>query len=712
MNFLLYKNQLYSYIFFVVIDDFSDKMYSLYSPYSFRDKWVIALSVLILALLDEELYYTVLGLVSILWILMPQGNVNVKCKGQVFLIQGSSANCGKTTFATAFAKKLPKSVVLSSDKIRIRLHSGVTPSHTAWDKASKETQENWGKIFDNLVVEEHNVIGMLDNENPWLASARITAEYILAYIQNHPNQNIIIEGQFQIIKEANLRLVAKLVSEYGAKLIYIKTPIDFAKERHANAGKNYDEELIQKYASGNLTIQAFLEERKFGKLSDDVITTLMSTNQLIINGEKSVDDMVEEVLEKTLFHYNATHSGYEAQAKLKVEIKALNNTRADYEKQLARAEYLNPIILTAKGNTWSLDPETLEKQYSSLREEIKNQFDDANPLFIGCNYQNNDIPAMFSQSFTPPMYVQTDKVSPEILLTMVNNQGKINCFDVPCFVYIGGKWYSAIPNEWIQISHIIKKKFVIFLEISKNSYLQDGTVFIVSVQVSTVGKEQFGSLGGLHHDNVRSNYYSKYDTFVKNTSQLYPTLLYTQVELKEKDSIEPLPETALGTNIYSCSPWSLPADILDCVSKLNVDKNYVPLELANKLIETDLQLHQGKNGGISIFSHLHSSVINNTGEDVCRLQIRCMAVTIKQNTTDETNKTILLGYDKQSPNIALDELLKKSGCIYQLNSYLKSGCGRYQHIDPDTGKKEVYPNPQFHAQIHGVDNAISKGLIN
>jgi len=707
-------------------------MYSNYSPYSFRDKWVIALSVLILALLDEELYYTVLGLVSILWILMPQGNGNVKCicKGQVFLIQGSSANCGKTTFATAFAKKLPKSVVLSSDKIRIRLHSGVTPSHTAWDKASKETQENWGKMFDNSAVEEHNVIGMTDNEDPWLASARITAEYILAYIQNHPNQNIIIEGQFQIIKEANLRLVAKLVSEYGAKLIYIKTPIKFAKNRHANAGKNYDEELIKKYASGNLTIQAFLEEITFGKLSDDfitvklsddvitvklsddVITTLRSTNQLIINGAQPVDDMVEEVLETTLFHYNATHSGYEAQAKLAVEIEALNNTRADYEKQLARAEYANPIVLTAEGNTWSLDAEIIGNQHSSLCEEIKNQFDDANPLFTACKYQNNDMPPMFSQSFTPPMYVQTDKVSPEILLNMETNQGITNCFDVPCFVYIGGKWYSAIPNEWIKISHIIKKKFVIFLEISKNSYLQDGTVFIVSVQVSTVGKEQFGSLGGLHHDNVRSNYYSKYDTFVKNTSQLYPTLLYTQVELKETDSIEPLPETALGTNIYSCSPWSLPADILDCVSKLNVDKNYVPLELANKISETDLQLHQGKNGVISIFSHLHSSVINNTGKDVVRLQIRCMAVTIKQNTTDETNETILLGYDKQSPNIALDELLKKSGCIYQLNSYLKSGCDRYQHIDPDTGKQEVYPNPQFHAQIHGVDNAISKGLIN
>ena len=695
-------------------------MYSLYSRYSFRDKWVIALSVLILALLDEHLYYTVVGLLSILWILMPQGKVKGNCKGQVFLIQGSSANCGKTTFATAFAKKLPKSVVLSSDKIRIRLHSGVTPSHTAWDEESKEIQEKWGKMFDNSDVEEHNVIGMLDNETPWMASARITAEYILEYIKNHPNQNIIIEGQFQIDKEVNSRLVAKLVSEHDAKLIYINTPIDFAKERHANAGKNYDKELIQKYASGNMTIQDFLKKSKFGKLSDDVITTLRSTNQLIINGAKSIDDMVKEVLsflskQKILFHYNSTHSGYKAQKNLNIEIKALNNTREYYETQLARAEYANPIVLTAEGNTWSLDAEILGNQHSSLCEEIKNQFDDnsnPNPLFTACKSQNNDMSAMFSQSFTPPMYVKTEKVSPEILLNMEQNQGSINCFDVPCFVYIEGKWYSAIPNEWIQISHIIKKKFVIFLEISKNSYLQDGTVFIVSVQVSTVGKEQFGSLGGLHHDNVRSNYYSKYDTFVKNTSQLYPTLLYTQVELKETDSIETLPKTALGTNIYSCSPWSLSKDMLERVSNIDVDKNYVPLELANALSKTDLQLHQGENGVISIFSHLHSSVKNNTGKDVVRLQIRCMAVTIKQNTTDKNVKTILLGYDKQSPNIALDELLKKSGCIYQLNSNLKSGCWRYEHINPDTCKKEVYQNPQFHAQIHGVDNAISKGLIN
>ena len=125
-----------------------------------------------------------------------------------------------------------------------------------------------------------------------------------------------------------------------------------------------------------MTIQDFLKKSKFGKLSDDVITTLRSTNQLIINGAKSIDDMVKEVLKTTLFHYNSTHSGYKAQKNLNIEIKALNNTREYYETQLARAEYANPIVLTAEGNTWSLDAEILGNQHSSLCEEIKNQFDD------------------------------------------------------------------------------------------------------------------------------------------------------------------------------------------------------------------------------------------------------------------------------------------------------------------------------------------------
>ena len=126
----------------------------------------------------------------------------MKQRNPVIVITGSCANSGKSYLAKHLAINLGKNTtILSSDKIRIPLHSGNTPNHKLWNSLSKEKQKELGNVFDkiggiiiNKKTNKPYTKKQLDNLGGiWTLSSRLTAKYIIDYVKkNSKNETIIM----------------------------------------------------------------------------------------------------------------------------------------------------------------------------------------------------------------------------------------------------------------------------------------------------------------------------------------------------------------------------------------------------------------------------------------------------------------------------------------------------------------------------------------
>lgn len=251
----------------------------------------------------------------------PRNTMNPR--NPIIVITGSCANSGKSYLAKNLSIDLgSNTTILSSDKIRIPLHSGIKSNHKLWNTLTKEKQKDLGNVFDKL---GGYIINQKTNKpytkkqidkygGIWSLSSFLTAKYIIDYITKHRNETIIIEGQFQLTKNANIDLITKL-SKLGAYFFYMNTDLEICKERHNRNNKNYNKDNIGKYLEGNKPLEKWLEDKEWiSKLTKIQKTILDSTKQYILDGNIDVKDNIENVKKiiykkniKTLHHKTLHH---------------------------------------------------------------------------------------------------------------------------------------------------------------------------------------------------------------------------------------------------------------------------------------------------------------------------------------------------------------------------------------------------------------------
>lgn len=662
---------------------------------------------------------------------VPDADLIARMRG-VYVITGSSANCGKSYFAQKLGAFL-NATILSNDKIRIPIHGNKRPDIKHWDEASQEQRQSWCTDFDSAeggsCVDEDGLImtaeSLAKRGGPWKYSSRATSEYILHFVTSHPDEIIIIEGQFQLAigKEENLELLTEL-KKIGAFLVYIDTPMDICKERHALSGKSYDVALVEKYASGNLSLAEWFKKVEWRKnLSLEQASVLGCHNQIVLSGHMSVEQNIASLCAKcaplssgpppTLCFYPTAITGELASACLCQDVKDMNLSREEIEKDKAWAEQADPQKVTE--HCWSFENKPAPLSITNAIDELYKQ---RNPLILGCNIPIDDFPALVGISSSPPMYITLqERPPPHVIIDMVERQQDCNCYDIPCLVMINGHVLSAIPNVYEPFKAMIEMAFQFFLSVKKRVGDQEDLIILVSSQTVLVESGKAGSLVGLHYDNVRTPADDCISTDVK--TKQYPTILMTLEVEKNKDTgevtyIENTSDTendsaTMGTVVYSHTKGFNEADIMRAAKTVNLKEQFAPLEgvgLMLKFTPNTINVHKGENGVLSIFSHLHKAVVNASPFARTRSQWRFMVV---QRKNFDVKGQAFLGYDKQSENTTLSQLLREHG-YDPLDSHVKSNCKRYQHRDPhnfDTPK--TYPNPQTHVQTRGLTKALERG---
>ena len=420
----------------------------------------------------------------------------------------------------------------------------------------------------------------------------------------------------------------------------------------------------------------------------------------------------EPLKSKVLHTYKSSCTGKIAEEYLKTNVIRLNDNRSVIEKNLVKTGYAEHEKLTASGNTWSINIIHIMLAIFSLTAKVIELYFYKNKIITGCGKPNSDISLHIEAMFEPPMYI--DGIEPPDISTIEEMDGdKVNQFDVPCFVTCGENNFSAIPKDWLPFKDIIETAIAFFMSCKKAANDKNDIVIIISIQVAIVLHLENGSLIGIHFDNIRSSAYEEINSV--NTTNNYPTLLYTLEIVKDENGVSRYrmadsdTDKTMGTIVYDVSSSSeeAKANIIEKGSRINPSEEFLPYEAAQILLENaEINLSKAKNGVLTIFNQLHNA-ITNYGEDCKRVQIRFMVVSIKRTTSEGE---ILIGYDKQSPNLALDEILAENGQPYQLDSWLKSGLKRYGHINKENQIVE-YKNPQTYVQEYGFKDALKLNKI-
>ena len=697
----------------------------------------------------------------------PKSSFNVdidKNHKPIIVITGSCANSGKSYLAKHLASELEKEkekekektdskvTILSSDKIRIPLHSGNKPNHTLWNSLTKEKQKDLGHTFDTIGGE---IINEKTNKpytkkqidkygGLWNLSSILTSKYIINYIKkHHKTETIIVEGQFQLSKNFNIDLITNL-SQFGAYFFYMNTELKVCKERHNMNNKNYNKELIGKYLSDNKPLEQWLSNSNWkSKLSNKQKQILDSTTQHILDGNNNVKDNIENVkkiiknenknnnnnknnknnknnnnnnnnnyIYKTQKHINKTFKvfTYKPTKKNGVQsviksLKSLDETRQETESRMTK-NIQAPSDITNTENSFTLDDIDITKYKNNKLLQTKY-------IMKNCNKYLDDLGALMSGSFEPPSYIKINTVqNPIDIYNMSQNSKQINCYDVPILLIKNGKINISIPNNFKPFTENLMKMIEFYLKYINNL---EGIIMLASLQIMVAKPGQSTSLEGTHLDNVKATYYNKDN----NTTTQVPTALYTLEYIKDKKGIWKLSnENTMSTVLYSVKVNSndIKEEMINEATMIDVSKYFVPFEILaiflkyQKLYEDKviIEKNSAHNGVISLFNHPHKAISNKSDKEILRVQMRFMICNIQ---TVDKNGVTLYGYDKQGTNNGLDDLLRKNYKNIELNGWEKNGCSRYKHFNFDVGRCELYENPQTFEQKYGFPKAVDKGDI-
>jgi len=683
----------------------------------------------------------------------------------LIVITGSCANSGKSYLAKHLASDLEKTnnaivTVLSSDKIRIPIHSKNVPSHTLWNSVSKEKQTEFGNIFDtsggdiiNKKTNKPYTKKQLDKYGGlWSLSSLLTSKYIIDYIIKHnKNETIIIEGQFQLNKNVNIDLITKL-SKLGAHFFYMNTDLEVCKERHNKNNKNFNIEDIGKYLEGNKSLEKWLNDPKWlSNLTKKQLQILKSTNQNILDGNKNVKDNIENVKTKIYNNSNNSNNRFFKMYYMKNMSKKYSTKKQKHENSISskstnftkknskvflykpsKKDGLQSVIKSLKG----LD-ETREQHESRMTKNIQalSSITNAENSFIiddidinkykksknaktkyimkNCNKYLDDFGALMEGAFEPPSYIKLNTIqNPDDIFNMSKNPKQINCYDVPIMFIKDGKCNISIPNNFKPFIENIMKFIDFIMKYVDN---KEEIIMLASLQIMVAKSGQSTSLEGTHLDNVKATYYNKDN----NTTTQIPTALSTIEYIKDKNGNWKLStDNTMSTVLYSVKVKDnkIKKEMINDANKIDVSKYFVPFEILAIILKYQklygdkviIEKNSANNGVISLFNHPHKAIFNRSDKDILRVQMRFMCCTIKD--VDKKGVT-LYGYDKQGTNNGLDDLLKKNYKNVELNGWEKNGCSRYQHFNHDVGRCELFENPQTFEQKYGFPKAIDKGDI-
>ena len=676
----------------------------------------------------------------------------MKTRNPVIVITGSCANSGKSYLAKHLGVDLSKNTtILSSDKIRIPLHSGNTPNHKLWNSLSKEKQKELGNVFDktggiivNKKTNKPYTKKQLDNLGGiWSLSSLLTAKYIIDYVkQNSKNETIIIEGQFQLNKDVNIDLITKL-SKLGAYFFYMNTDLEICKQRHNKNNKDFNAEIIGKYLEGNKPLEKWLKDKEWiTKLSITQKQILESTHQYILDGSINVKDNIEIVKNKiyntmykkrtlkvsskvssklntynnklkTLKNINSKVILYKPTQKDGVKsviksLQALDETREIHESRMTK-NIQAPSSITNTENSYTIDINS--NKYKTNKTSTKKLL--TKYIMKNCNKYLDDFGALMSGAFEPPSYIKINTIqNPEDIFNMSQNPKEINCYDVPILLVKNGKLNISIPNNFKPFTEQIMKMINFYLKYVNN--IED-MIMLASLQIMVSKPGTSTSLEGTHLDNVKASYYDKKHN---NTTQI-PTALYTLEYTKDQKGNWKLSnDNTMSTVLYSVKVKDnkIKTEMINDAKKIDVSKYFVPFEILAIMLKHQklypesviIEKNTAQNGVLSLFNHPHKAISNRSDKEILRVQMRFMCCSIKS-----TNKKgiTLYGYDKQGPNHGLDDLLKENYENIEVNGWEKNNCNRYEHFDNEIGRCQIYENPQTFEQKYGFPKAIDKGDI-
>ena len=544
----------------------------------------------------------------------------------VILLNGSSSNCGKSHIAAIF-KAYYGGTVLSSDKIRIPIHNKQIPDYTLWDRTDKATRQQWYFNFDNV--------------GPWGPASIATADYILEYTQSHPDEMIYIEGQFQLDKQENIKLVTQLLKK-NVRWLYVKTPLAICEMRHSQELKSYPVELIGRHALGNMCLAEHLLNDTWRKsLTPEQESMFSTATQTIIDGSLPAEThlrLIEPVyIPKCLYPLVPIMCGTQAFASLQQDIIDMNITRATMDLSKVNAVQGNMDELSK--HCFQLESIVPPELYSS----IESLYTTGNLVLRASEAHIKDLNVLMNTARTPPLFIP---IAPEDLPSdaevLLMSKLPISGYDLPVLSITSAGMHSGIPEVYRPYQKVIEIGLHFFLTLRSLNGDTNDMLIIVSDQFMEVPRENSGSLIGLHYDNIQTPADRLINTTV-NTTQ-YPSLIFTdEIGGKENE------EEDMGTVVYSHSLADT-SNMEKQVALMRTDTHFLPYEGAQLMLlnaPNQILLHKGRTSSFLVLNHLHKAVKNKRDTRV-RSQIRMMVV----QRTNETPEGWLYGYSR-TPDIPL-----------------------------------------------------------
>jgi hypothetical protein len=412
-----------------------------------------------------------------------------------------------------------------------------------------------------------------------------------------------------------------------------------------------------------------------------------------------------------IFPIDTILTGPAALASLRADVQDMNTTRTVLDTRYTHAAQADLSELTRTG--WSVKPGLNQALYAALATE----YQAGNPFLRACTAHISDFCALMAASAAPPLAIRLPRSAfpPAPVIVAMARLGLFNVYDLPigflCRLdegYDGYTLVTSIPHAYSAFRALLETMIQTVLTLYQLSNDRTPLQLLLSHQsVPDIPYGKAGSLEQLHFDNIETPW--DHGVAGVDTKQ-YPTVLAVFEADAEGHYINMdaavLNRESMGTEIYSYdAPAS--ADLLAAAAAVDVAREFAPAEAAGILrsyVPENLHLHKGGNGNIMLFNHLHKAVKNNNGNKapVTRSQWRLMAV---QRLVDGA-----YGYEKQSENIGLNELLKERG-LGPLNSQTRSGCiPRYSHRDRQAGAV-VVRNRQTDVQEFGWAEAVRRGLV-
>lgn len=678
-----------------------------------------------------------------------------------------AANTGKTELANRL-----NGTIYDSDRIRIPQHGGQLPDRThpvnpEW--AAAFDSEDGGTMVDDT-GQTLTPVQLAGLGGPWTYSAVRTVKYILHHLDQAQEPGLnglnIVTGQFQLDKRYNRDLLLAISARPNSFWFHLEAPLDICESRHADSGKNYPVEWLGKYRKNNRTLAEWRADPAFPadafahitqfvldggldvhhnvalirvKLNECVqvpvplrmsrgvrptrsnacLRSASTPNPLPKDGGKT-EPLVERCTPQPapdgppfqIFPIDTILTGPAALASLRADVQDMNTTRTVLDTRYTHAAQADLSELTRTG--WSVKPGLNPALYAALETEYRA----GNPFLRACTAHISDFQALMAASAAPPLAIRLPRSAfpPAPVIVAMARLGLFNVYDLPigytCRSDEGYTLVTSIPHAYSAFRALLETMIQTVLTLYQLSNDRTPLQLLLSHQsVPDIPYGKAGSLEQLHFDNIETPW--DHGVAGVDTKQ-YPTVLAVFEADAEGHYINMdtavLNRESMGTEIYSYDAPAT-ADLLAAAATVDVAREFAPAEAAGILrsfVPENLHLHKGGNGNIMLFNHLHKAVKNNNGNKapVTRSQWRLMAV---QRLVDGA-----YGYEKQSENVGLNELLKEQG-LGVLNSQTRSGCiPRYSHRDRQAGAPGapvVVRNRQTDVQEFGWAEAVRSGLV-